>query len=206
MKSGRKYHGCGTAQVSGNQVLIVAGGVNAKDKVMTSVEMVSIDPGSTGSEWVSIGRLREPRSFFPSVGVIDGILVVAAGMDKHRNPLDSVEVFEEVDQKFKTSKSLKLRLPRYGHSSSFVEEKHCIKDSAEETRGLRGFFPGRKPIKEGFTFGRSYFPERDEAFDDDDDDLDSDDDEYSTEDNRFRSLFNWERAQRLKSKLASYGR
>lgn len=208
MRSGRKYHGCGKAQVGGSQVLIVAGGRTAKEKVMTSVEMLEIGPGATAdAQWLSIGRLREARSFFPAVGVIDGILVVAAGMDGHGRPTDTVEVFDEVDQRFATSKSLRLRLPRYGHSTSFVDEKHCIKDATEETRGLRGFVSRQTPIKEGFTFGRSYFPEKDEDFDDRDDDLDDDNNEdYSDEDDKFRSLFNWERAQRLKSKLASYGR
>ena len=89
MITGRGNHGCGQFLQNGQLHLIVAGGSTDSGNKLKSVEILSSRPPKKNTfefwSWESMGHLAEPRTFFPTVAVLDNQLVIAGKTGVYNN-------------------------------------------------------------------------------------------------------------------------
>lgn len=92
MRNGRATHGCAVASYKGGKnSVIVAGGIDFYRRPLKSVEMLIIEDG----RWIDLGSMKEPRSWYPAVGVMGKLLVVAAGQNGNGASDDGIEEFDK---------------------------------------------------------------------------------------------------------------
>jgi len=107
LNQGRRKHACVKATLNGRSGIVVSGGMNRKDKNMTSVEFYDAASGA----WYNLPSLRRGRQNHAMV-VNKGKLMVAGGVGmgrKGREYLDDIEIF--TGQRWIKSK-MKLDRPR----------------------------------------------------------------------------------------------
>ena len=125
----RKMPGCAKIIQNNKLSLVVAGGQNGrKNDFLKSVEIIGIDvKTNTVSTWVTLGEMNFARAYFPSVGFFDFSLIITAGKLKDEHGKYSVEKYQ--DGEWKIWDVLKLRFPRFSHSTVSVTQEWCKSDT-----------------------------------------------------------------------------
>lgn len=136
MMVARKLHGCSLALIAGQNAVIVAGGSNGIGNYLDSVEFMALGPNFDEKNWTELGKLVRPRSYFPTVGVLNSTLIVAGGSFGQANNGSVVfpksdnffaEVFNTTTLNFQPkSSSPKITfVERYNHATVSVQEQWC---------------------------------------------------------------------------------
>ena len=118
--------GCALIKFRNKLAIIVVGGEGLDGHKLKDVEILQFDgPDQFGkilenlvtSAWQELPNLKFARSNFPSVGIVEGSLIVIAGDVDSTNPDDqeSVEEFDEDSNSWIVSEDTKLKSPRFGH-------------------------------------------------------------------------------------------
>jgi len=118
LNQGRYWHGCGAyIDNSGNQVLLVAGGLYDHSSYLSSTEKLS----RTSSAWLRVANL--PRKMFGVRGVtLDNTLYMTGGSDRY---LKKKRVYKARDEIYqwtgrKWKEVAKMKNARYGHAVSTI--------------------------------------------------------------------------------------
>ena len=132
MNIGRKLSGCALVKFQDKPTIVVAGGQDSEGNKLSNVEILKLEPIADEDEikeelkkskWEELPELNFARSNFPSVGIVQGTLIVTAG--KLDDP-DSGKSVEEFDgQKWIISQDLSLKSPRFGHSTLKITKDWC---------------------------------------------------------------------------------
>ena len=131
--------GCALVKFKEKLTIVVAGGEDTKGNKLNDVEILQFDEPDPDQEdgikealkqssWQNITKLNFARGNFPSVGTVEGFLTVTAGDVDSSNPDDqvSVERFDEKSNSWIVRQDIKLKSPRYGHSTLKVSKDWCI--------------------------------------------------------------------------------
>ena len=121
----RKMPGCAKITRNNKVSLVVAGGQNGRNNnFLKSVEIIGIDIKTNSvSTWVTLGEMNFARAYFPSVGFLNFSLVITAGKLEDEYGKHSVEKYQ--NGKWKILDALKLRFPRFSHSTVSVTQEWC---------------------------------------------------------------------------------
>ena len=149
--------GCALMTFRNKLAIVVAGGEDSDGNKLKNVEILQFDgPDQYGkildnllsSTWQEIPKLNFARSGFPSVGIVEGLLTVTAGVVDSSNPVDqvSVEQFNENSESWIVRQDIRLKNPRHDHSTMIIPSNWCNPPSCKRN------FQGRncKECAEGF--------------------------------------------------------
>ena len=147
--------GCAFVKFRDKPTIVVAGGEDSNGNKLNDVEILQFEPSEDGitikdamidSIWEDLPSLKSARSNFPSVGIVEGFLTVTAGKIDSSDFDDqvSVESFDEDSYHWNVRQDIKLKTPRYGHSTLKIPSNWC--------RPCKRNFQGRKcqECAEGF--------------------------------------------------------
>ena len=132
LQIGRKMPGCGLLTFEKVHTIVVAGGEDSNGICLNDVEILQFQKGEyvidsmTKSSWKSMPSLNFARSNFPSVGLVKGLLTVAAGdvdSTDHKEQV-LIEQFDEDSESWTISQDA-LKTPRFGHSTLKVSKDWC---------------------------------------------------------------------------------
>ena len=84
----RYNHGCTVVNIDNTDTIIVAGGYNPTDKVLTSVEIMS----PLGTNWRMMTSLPSPRCLLTLVTIGDKVRLLGGGDDEYNFPPDVLEL------------------------------------------------------------------------------------------------------------------
>ena len=124
----QKLSGCAKVMQNNKMSIVVAGGHGNTGKMLKSVNILTIDlQDKSTSNWALLGALNYARSYFPSIGIIDSSLIVAAGKLEETEGEQSVEYYENIDstQHWVVLDSMTLRRPKFSHSTVSVKQDWC---------------------------------------------------------------------------------
>jgi len=114
----RAQHGCAFVELMGKKGVIVVGGDSGGTR-LNDVRFLSLDESA---EWTKIADLNTARWGRPSVGTIGGKITVIGGWDGVK-ALNSVEFYNEKNQRWETSRRTKLSTERRWAASAQVSNK-----------------------------------------------------------------------------------
>eukprot|EP00092_Neocalanus_flemingeri_P001231 GFUD01001313.1.p1 GENE.GFUD01001313.1~~GFUD01001313.1.p1 ORF type:complete len:455 (-),score=97.00 GFUD01001313.1:138-1502(-) len=133
MKTGRSLHGCARATIGTKDVIVVAGGETGQTRALDSVEYFDLNNQEAG--WISLPPLNFGRTNKPSLGFIDGRLLVAGGAGNsgtdskqgREGNLVSLNTMETYDEELNSWKIMNKKLDhaREGHTTFKVTRSFC---------------------------------------------------------------------------------
>jgi len=113
LRLGRRRHGCTKTHLNGEDVIVVAGGLDDRNFPVADVEFLNIEENK---KWKTLGQLKHPIQDFPTVGRILGHLVVVGGWNQYQSDGDiynidngqtrtviSTELYDETKSQFRVS-------------------------------------------------------------------------------------------------------
>ena len=73
MNTPRALHGCAKIKRNSESHFVVAGGTGKNAEILDTVEILKISrlDDYEGTSWLKLGRLNAPRSYFPTIGVLN---------------------------------------------------------------------------------------------------------------------------------------
>lgn len=116
----RAQHGCAFVELMGKKGVIIVGGDSGGTR-LNDVRFLSLDQ-SNPTDWTKIADLNTARWGRPSVGLIGGKITVIGGWDGVK-ALNSVEFYNEKNERWETSRRTKLSTERRWAASAQVSNK-----------------------------------------------------------------------------------
>lgn len=105
----RAQHGCALVEHGGRRGVVVVGGDSGGTR-LSDVRFLALD-SEDNEQWLKIADLNTARWGRPSVGVVGGRMTVIGGWDGVKT-LNSVETYDEENERWETQRRIKLSVDR----------------------------------------------------------------------------------------------